>query len=116
MYTEAFLLQSTPRYSVDHPKYGDSSQPVDLSLFSTVLLVVALAVGGAFFIMAMACLLGEDHNTGEFPLLLSSCFRHSDCFFSIAPSGGGRGARPFMGSETKHKRVRSYVLSARATT
>lgn len=64
-YTEAFLLESTPRYSVDQPQSDCLSEPSDLSLFSTVLLVVALAVGGAFFIMAMACLLGEDHNTGK---------------------------------------------------
>ena len=45
---------------------GCSSEPVDeLSLFSTVLLVVVLAVAGAFFIMAIACFIGEDHNTGE---------------------------------------------------
>lgn len=67
MYPEPFLLQTTPRYCDPRSQPPPfASEPVDLSLFSTILLVVALAVGGAFFIMAVACFLGEDHTTSEF--------------------------------------------------
>ena len=56
---------------MDRPHYRCSSEPDEISLTSTVLLVFVLAVSGAFFIMTMAYLLGEDHNTGTFffPLL-----------------------------------------------
>lgn len=42
------------------PRAEDST---DMSLLSTVLLVVALAVGGACFIMAMACVLSYEHHS-----------------------------------------------------
>lgn len=71
-YSEAFLVASTPRYCDVRSQVDDASEPIDLSLFSTVLLVVTLAVGGAFFIMAVACFLGDDHNTGVY--LFSSLF------------------------------------------
>lgn len=59
------MLESTPRYCDGRSQIDRSSDAVDDSLFSTVLLVVILAVGGAFFIMTIAYFLGEDHNTGE---------------------------------------------------
>jgi hypothetical protein len=59
------MLQTTPRYYGNRAQYECSTvDPADITLFSTVLLVVMLAASGAFFIMAVACFLGEDHDAG----------------------------------------------------
>ena len=53
------------RESTDDALHTEDS--AEMSLFSTVLLVVALVVGGAFFIMSMAYVLSYEHhsNAGE---------------------------------------------------
>ena len=53
------------RQSTDDALHSEDS--AEMSLFSTVLLVVALVVGGAFFIMSMAYVLSYEHhyNAGE---------------------------------------------------
>ena len=69
-YTKAFLSHpAAPRYGDGRPRLAayTAGESIDDSLFSTVLLVVMLAVGGAFFIMAIAYFLGEDHSAGERP-------------------------------------------------
>lgn len=66
-YPKAFMSHSaSPRYYAEgRPQLAacTAGESIDDSLFSTVLLVVMLAVGGAFFIMAIAYFLGEDHST-----------------------------------------------------
>ena len=65
------LLQTTPSQYYHDARASSSYagcatvEPAELSLFSTVVLVLLLAVAGAFFIMTIACFLGEDHHTGE---------------------------------------------------
>ncbi|EKM55725.1 uncharacterized protein PHACADRAFT_209245 [Phanerochaete carnosa HHB-10118-sp] len=62
VHTETYVLGAASRSCEDRSRLACASKSIDDSLFSTVLLVVILAVGGASFIMAVAYLLGEDHN------------------------------------------------------
>ena len=67
VYPGAFMHhKSAPRCHDARSQFAHAgAESLDDSLLSTVLLVVVLAVGGAFFIMAIAYFLGEDHNAGE---------------------------------------------------
>lgn len=60
--THTLAVQATACQCKLHRRPDPVDDPVDVSLLSTILLVVALAVGGAFFIMMMACLLSSDYN------------------------------------------------------
>ncbi|GJE97086.1 hypothetical protein PsYK624_132960 [Phanerochaete sordida] len=64
VYPGAFMHhKSASRYCDARSQFAHAAaESLDDSLLSTVLLVVVLAVGGAFFIMAIAYFLGEDHN------------------------------------------------------
>lgn len=100
-YTPSLRLQA-------QPCAAPASEDVDLSLFSTILLVLVMLLCAAFFIMTLSYLLANEYDVGKRRL-----HRQPRCIADISRSDLSplrRSACPRLGCQTEHARLRRHML------